>query len=51
MSRTAKAQPAPPAKQAQQPSWKDRLLAEDYEDLKQTFDIFDEDGSGTIDPA
>jgi len=32
-------------------SWKDRLTAEDYEELKQTFDIFDEDASGTIDPA
>lgn len=51
MSRTAKAQPAQPAKPTPQLSWKDRLLAEDYEDLKQTFDIFDEDGSGTIDPA
>lgn len=32
-------------------AWKDRLLAEDYEDLKQTFEVFDEDGSGTIDPV
>lgn len=53
MSRTSKAQPpAQPAKQpAAQLSWKDRLLAEDYDELKQTFDVFDEDGSGSIDPA
>ena len=52
MSRTAKTQPAPSAKaQPAQLSWKDRLAPEDYEDLKQTFDVFDEDGSGTIDPA
>ena len=31
--------------------WKDRLAAEDYEELKNTFDVFDEDGSGTIDPV
>lgn len=50
MSRTAKAQPAP-AKQPAQLSWKDRLTAEDYEELKQTFEVFDEDGSGSIDPS
>lgn len=32
-------------------TWKERLLTEDYDELKQTFDVFDEDGSGTIDPA
>lgn len=32
-------------------SWKDRLLAEDYEELVHTFEVFDEDGSGTIDPV
>ena len=32
-------------------SWKDRLTAEDYEELKSTFEIFDEDQSGTIDPS
>ena len=32
-------------------AWKDRLLAEDYEELKHTFEVFDEDGSGTIDPV
>ena len=31
--------------------WRDRLTAEDYEELKNTFEVFDEDGSGTIDPA
>ena len=30
--------------------WKDRLSVEDYDELRQTFEIFDEDGSGTIDP-
>jgi Ca2+-binding EF-hand superfamily protein len=52
MSRTAKttAQPAQAAKPAPSASWKDRITAEDFEELKNTFDIFDEDGSGTIDP-
>lgn len=31
--------------------WKDRLNAEDYDELKNTFDVFDEDGSGSIDPV
>ena len=31
-------------------AWKDRLAPEDYDELKQTFEVFDEDGSGTIDP-
>lgn len=31
--------------------WKERLLPDDYEELRQTFDVFDEDGSGTIDPV
>jgi Ca2+-binding EF-hand superfamily protein len=53
MSRTSKTQPAQPVKPqpAPQLSWKDRLTPEDYEDLKNTFEVFDEDGSGTIDPA
>lgn len=52
MSRASKTQPAPAAaKQPAQLSWKDRLTAEDYEELKTTFEIFDEDGSGSIDPA
>jgi Ca2+-binding EF-hand superfamily protein len=32
-------------------SWKDRLHPEDYEELRNTFQVFDEDNSGTIDPA
>lgn len=32
-------------------NWKDRILPEDYEELKNTFEVFDEDGSGTIDPV
>nr|AAD00995.1 spasmin [Vorticella convallaria] len=32
-------------------AWKDRLTAEDYEQLVHTFEVFDEDGSGTIDPV
>jgi Ca2+-binding EF-hand superfamily protein len=31
-------------------SWKDKLFPEDYEQLKATFDLFDEDHSGYIDP-
>jgi Ca2+-binding EF-hand superfamily protein len=51
MSRTAKTQQAQPAKSAAQLTWKDRLTAEDYEELKSTFEVFDEDQSGTIDPS
>ncbi len=32
-------------------SWKDRLTQEDYNELRETFNVFDEDGSGSIDPA
>lgn len=32
-------------------NWKDRLDPVDYEELKTTFEVFDEDGSGTIDAA
>jgi len=32
-------------------AWKDRLLPQDYEELKSTFEVFDEDGSGSIDPV
>ena len=32
-------------------NWKDRLTTEDYEELRNTFDVFDEDHSGTIDPV
>ena len=31
-------------------SWKDRISQADYEELKNTFDLFDEDRGGTIDP-
>ncbi len=51
MSRGSKVQPAQPAKTSQPLSWKDRLASEDYEELKATFAVFDEDGSGTIDPV
>ena len=39
---------APPTKAT---SWKDRLTEEDYNELRDTFNVFDEDGSGSIDPA
>jgi Ca2+-binding EF-hand superfamily protein len=53
MSRSSKVPAAnTPAPSKQAPtSWKDRLTPEDYEELKNTFEVFDEDGSGTIDPA
>ena len=31
-------------------SWKDRISQNDYEELKATFELFDADGGGTIDP-
>ena len=31
-------------------SWKDRISQNDYDSLKETFDLFDEDHGGTIDP-
>jgi Ca2+-binding EF-hand superfamily protein len=31
-------------------AWRDRISPEDYEQLRDVFLIFDEDGSGTIDP-
>ena len=53
-SKTA-AQPAASQKGSQKvsapsTSWKDRISEQDYEELKATFDLFDEDGGGTIDP-
>jgi Ca2+-binding EF-hand superfamily protein len=49
MSRSQVKAPAPaPTKVT---SWKDRLSEEDYNELKETFNVFDEDGSGTIDPV
>jgi Ca2+-binding EF-hand superfamily protein len=53
MSRSSK----PAASNVKQPArappsnWRDRLAPEDYDELKQTFEVFDEDGSGTIDPV
>ena len=41
-----KGAPAPKAKS----SWKDRISQNDYEELKATFDLFDADGGGSIDP-
>lgn len=32
-------------------SLRDRLSTADYEELKATFDLFDEDQGGTIDPV
>ncbi len=32
-------------------NWKDRLDPVDYEELRTTFEVFDEDGSGSIDAA
>lgn len=31
-------------------SWKEKLMPEEYEQLRNVFDLFDEDHSGTIDP-
>lgn len=31
-------------------AWKDRISPEDYEQLRDVFHLFDEDGSGIIDP-
>lgn len=56
MSR-AKTNPPQPAKAATQSakigkptSWKERLEPQDYEELRLTFEAFDADGSGSIDP-
>lgn len=43
--------PSTTSGKAKPTSWKDRLAPEDWEELKGTFDIFDEDASGTIDPS
>jgi Ca2+-binding EF-hand superfamily protein len=37
-------------KQMQKTNWKDRVSQADYDALKETFDLFDADGGGTIDP-
>jgi centrin-1 len=56
MSRTTKtavstAKPVTTSNKTKPTSWKDRLTSEDWDELKSTFDIFDEDQSGTIDPV
>ena len=47
MSRASRSSPSRSVPLA---NWKDRLAPEDYEDLKNTFEVFDEDGSRSIDP-
>ena len=49
MSRSQAKNQAPPASKPS--SWKDRISQEDYAELKETFCVFDEDNSGTIDPS
>jgi Ca2+-binding EF-hand superfamily protein len=51
---TNTAKPATSSKVTSKPvptNWKDRLDPVDYEELKTTFEVFDEDGSGSIDAA
>ncbi len=51
LMRGVKPVPTPAQKQVQQAvSWKDRIHPQDYELLKNTFQLFDEDQSGFIDP-
>jgi Ca2+-binding EF-hand superfamily protein len=52
MSRTQKTVAKPPtvSPKLQSNGWKDRLQPEEYEHLKNVFDLFDEDHSGLIDP-
>ena len=45
-AQSGKGAPAPKVKS----NWKDRISQNDYEELKATFDLFDADGGGTIDP-
>ena len=48
----SRSQAKPQAPAASKPSsWKDRITQEDFDELKETFCVFDEDNSGTIDPA
>lgn len=49
MSRS-NAKPSAPAP-SKPSSWKDRLTEEDYNELRETFLVFDEDNSGSIDPS
>lgn len=39
-----------PQKKEVPTQWKDRISSEEYEQLRDTFHIFDEDGSGSVDP-
>ncbi len=54
MSRATSTKPATSSKATSKPvptNWKDRLDPVDYEELRATFEVFDEDGSGSIDAA
>lgn len=46
----ANTKPTPSAGKTAPLSWKEKLLPEEYEQLRNVFDLFDEDHSGTIDP-
>nr|BAC43748.1 spasmin 1 [Zoothamnium arbuscula] len=48
LAQSGKGAPAPAAKPKS--SWKDRISTNDYEELKATFELFDADGGGSIDP-
>jgi len=50
-SKTSQPQPSKVVSKAASSSWKDRISEQDYEELKNTFDLFDEDHGGTIDPV
>lgn len=50
MSRSKATASTPSAPAPKPTSWKDRIPEEDYNELKETFTVFDEDGSGSIDP-
>ena len=50
-SKTSQPQPSKVVSKAVSGSWKDRISQQDYEELKNTFDLFDEDHGGTIDPV
>lgn len=50
-SKTSAVNQSKPTSSAPSTNWKDRIHPEDYEELKNTFEVFDEDNSGYIDPA
>jgi calmodulin len=54
MSRATKplpnSKPTTPATKSAPLTWKEKLLPEEYEQLRNVFDMFDEDHSGLIDP-